>query len=1420
MRNYSYLIGIQSESLEYESNFYQSFPFIVATDNITFKSTPTEALAWVTDLESGDPQMDLPVIFYNRKFKEVGWGLTGDDGVVYLDELNYPVYARVAGKGRLAFTALDWGSSVSAGSFGLAQNYYGNTISNFAYLYTDRPLYRPTQEVQFKGIVRQNDDLAYSLPTWSRVHVTIERSGEKVYTKNLPLSEQGSFSGTFKIAEDAALGTYYISVRRRPSDEHAFGNLSFRVAEYHKPEFQVSSTAEPDGVLVGKPITFALDAVYYSGGNVSNANVDWYLETAPYHFAPSSDYQQFNFTDWNRDTYNSAQQAGRRGRLVEGQDATDENGHLEVTPSIAAAGIKTSQRVLFAANVTDVAGNLVSGSASVTVHQSEVYAGIKSKRYIGKQGEEQLFEVVVLDWESNPVPGQSVTVQFLERRWFSVQEQDSQGTLRWVTSVKENFVGRNTAVTGEDGLASLSFIPPSGGVFKAIVTVRDKKGYSHQSSAYVWVASKDYVSWRQTNDRSFNLVADKDSYTPGETAEILIAQPFEGEVYALVTYERGHIYKPEVVLLKGNSTVYRLPITEDMAPIAYVSVVVLSGAEDTETPKFKIGLTRINIDVNQQMLNVSVAANKKIAGPGDEVTYSIETKDQSGKPVSAEVSLAVVDKAALALAPSNSSPIVSVFYPERALSVQTALGIVVNADEFNANYRKSIPDGLASGGGGGGISLGIISVRQDFKDTAFFRAQLTTDEDGQAEVTVKLPENLTTWQADVRAVTEDSLVGQAISELISTKSLIVQLATPRFFVAGDQATIGATVHNNGEQPLKVRVSLEVGGIDLQSPKEQLIEVPTRQQTYVTWDVTVQLDAERVDVTAHAVSSSNRDSSKPALGTLPGQGIPVYRYTATETVGTAGMIQTRNSKTEGILLPTTLDYSDARLSIEIAPSLAASMAGSLTYLEDFPYLCIEQTVSRFLPNVIVSRTLQAAGIPSITRKSELDVQVSTALQRIYAWQHPDGGWSWWDAVDSDPYTSAYVVYGLLEARDSGYQISSAAIENGIKYLQDNMPDLKENQAAWQVNRHAFILYVLAYADELGGGQTNELYEIRDLLSQYGKAYLAQAIHLLDQEDPRINSLMSDLGAAVVMSDSGAHWEESDTDYWNWNTDLRTTAIVLNAFVQIDPKNPVTANTVRWLMAHRESARWQTTQETTWSLIALTNWLAASQEFETEYAYAVGLNGALLQEGFANTDNLTKTVRLRVELEDMLKDETNYLVFTRGSGIGNLYYSAYLSADLDVEDVQVLDQGMSISRQYSTLDDPKTPIDETKRGDLVRVRLTMVVPDSLHYVVVDDPLPAGLEAVDATLNTDTQIPSYYSKEMYTKRGWGWWYFDHIELRDEKVVLSADYLPAGTYVYTYMARASIPGTFKVIPTTATEFYFPDVGGRGAGSVFTVTP
>jgi uncharacterized protein YfaS (alpha-2-macroglobulin family) len=385
-----YFIGVKGAPLDYKGRFYQGFLFIVATDNITLKTSASEASAWIVDLESGKPQSDLVVKFYDQYFQKLGEVTTDKDGLAYLKGLKQPLYAQVEGKGHFAFTAMDWGSGVWAGDFGLFEAYYGETAAPFVYLYTDRPVYRPGQEVFFKGIIRQNDDLRYSLPKESQVYVSIEHFGEKVFGETMPLSKLGSFDGTFTLTEDAGLGSYDVYVRKSPAGD-SFGYLSFRVAEYHKPEFEVLASSDQSNILAGDQATFSLDAKYYSGGNAGNAKAEWFLEASPYYFQASQDYWQFNFQDWDHDIYWSPQPSAGSGTLAEGQAVTDENGHLEVTQTLGLNENKTSQQVAFRANVTDAAGNLVSGSSSIVVHQSQVYAGIRSLSYVGKQGEEQPF---------------------------------------------------------------------------------------------------------------------------------------------------------------------------------------------------------------------------------------------------------------------------------------------------------------------------------------------------------------------------------------------------------------------------------------------------------------------------------------------------------------------------------------------------------------------------------------------------------------------------------------------------------------------------------------------------------------------------------------------------------------------------------------------------------------------------------------------------------------------------------------------------------------------------------------------------------------------------------------------------------------------------------------------------------------------
>jgi hypothetical protein len=308
-------------------------------------------------------------------------------------------------------------------------------------------------------------------------------------------------------------------------------------------------------------------------------------------------------------------------------------------------------------------------------------------------------------------------------------------------------------------------------------------------------------------------------------------------------------------------------------------------------------------------------------------------------------------------------------------------------------------------------------------------------------------------------------------------------------------------------------------------------------------------------------------------------------------------------------------------------------------------------------------------------------------------------------------------------------------------------------------------------------------------------------------------------------------------------------VLAALARLDPDNALAPNTVRWLMGAREGGIWETTQENAWSILALTDWMAVTRELEGAYDWGVLVNETTLGEGSVTPDNVDETVKLQIEVADLLADEVNRVVIERwppegapeggDEGTGRLYYGLYLRTFKPVEEVTALNRGIMVSRQYTMADCESgdqgsgnqesgnqlcSAVDEAQVGDVLQVKLTIIAPNDLHYVVVEDPFPAGAEGVDQSLKTTSVVGEAPELQRTDQRNpwgsdYGWWWFSHTELRDEKAVLFATYLPRGTYEYTYLIRASLPGEYRVIPTTAYQMYFPETFGRSDGGVFTVT-
>ena len=656
----------ETDALGYQP---QQHLMVVATANLTLKELIDSVMVWATDVNTGEPIANAPISVYDGSRKVIGSGTTDADGLVKIDvprasDLNTPRAAVLKTDTQFGVGISNWSDGIDAWYFGLNPDYYPEQFR--AYLYTDRPIYRPDQPVYFRGILRAKDDVTYSVPSVSSIPVRIlDDQGEVVYDKELPLTPYGTFSDTFNIATDAPLGYYRIVTQLPGQDPDNYyapsGSITFGVAEYRAPEFQVNVTAQTPEVVQGDTIKVEVDSTYFFGGVVSGAKVEYTVTAQGYAFDFNGD-GYYSFEDFNADGSPGESGGAGGGLVTSGEGTTDANGKLLLEIPADLQDATLSQTFTIEATVSDESGQAVSGRTSVIVHQGLLYVGVQPAEYVATAGSETAVNLIAVDWESTPIANQTLQIAVVERRWSSVQEQDDQGRTTWSYEVEEIPVTTGEVTTDANGKAVYNFTPPNGGIFKITASTRDLQGNDIKASNTIWVASSEYVSWRQQNSNRIDLVADAKDYQVGDTAEILITSPFQGSTEALITVERGDVLKTEHVTMTSNSYVYQLPITDDFAPNVFVSAVLVKGVdENNPVAAFRMGLVELNVDNAHKEITVALTTDSDQAGPGDTVNYTVKTTDYQGNPVTAEVGVSLTDLAVLTIADPNSPPILPLF---------------------------------------------------------------------------------------------------------------------------------------------------------------------------------------------------------------------------------------------------------------------------------------------------------------------------------------------------------------------------------------------------------------------------------------------------------------------------------------------------------------------------------------------------------------------------------------------------------------------------------------------------------------------------------------------------------------------------------------------------------------------------------------
>ena len=1493
------IYGLEIHGLKstYRTERPSSRPLVVATANITTKRTPAGLLVWVTDIESGEPLAHTPLTIYDYELNIYAEVETDEDGIAQIeadlcDDMGQEDYwDSCTGRSTVFIVVLDHN-----GQFSITESDGEPPVhTQRATLYTDRPIYRPGDTVYFRGAYFKQNDMHYSVPTDETIvevearlnYRTTSYETQIIYNEELALTEFGTFSGEIQLPDDIPLGevTLYINGTeyngqmyplevygtlqsffenyRLPDEFYYYGmeyriyspSVKFTIADYRTFDYEIETTASQDEIVQGDPLEIDVQAQYYSGEPLSGAEISYRYGGCLYYFdyKGAGDYRFYD-EDWYNIYY---YYLGYPNRYRDGScrlfaispeidvdqindqfgipHITDINGHAVLDIQSTTYPNRQPTLIAVSAFANDENRNYVSSQSLVVAHPANIYPGITSDNYSIELGESIAYDLIAVTPDSDPIPNQTLTLTIDRITWQRIPRGSHYASYDW--QKLETPVDTIELTTDELGRANYTFTPEEAGSYRARTVVVDADGHTNSSTYRTYVRAYGWSSWWQpVNEDYQEIIPDKETYTPGETAHILIPLPTDGKSTVLISIERAEVMHYDVIQAEGSTLWYDLPITDEFAPTIFVNVSVIMPPDDQVSyTRFNYGIKPIQIEPTPYRLNVELTPDTDQASPGDTVTINIQVTDKDGNLVQAEVGLKMTDAAILDLMSDNNQTLEEAFYGPQWLHILTRNTLEYLIDRFLAEAEDPQPGGM-----GGGPGPHTLDVRDDFQDTPLWEPHIVTNENGFATASVTLPDNLTRWEIEARALTQNALVGQATTSITSTRPLIVRPIAPRFFTVDDHVMLSTTVHNNTDSEQVVTVCLDAEGVILDDSVEQIITLAAHSHERVDWWATVE-DVGFVSLVFSAETETGyQDAAIPTLTAGSDQTIPVYRYTRHSIYSTGGLITEDGTVIEGVSIPSRLaDKIDGELVVNIEPSIAVTTIDSLDYLNQYPHYCVEQTTSRLLPNIVTHRVLQELDISDPVLAQNLLENIDKAHTKLKDEQREGGGWGWfYNITDTDIYVTAYATYALLIAQDAGYEVDEEMLEKALDRLSTYVTRHRAYSPYpdWSLNQLVFLNFVLSQADEAKLEHLDKLMEERNRLSYQNQAYLTLAYSDQFPNSPNITILVDELKNGATLSGQLAYWDD-DPDWYNWTTSTRSTAVVLDALVALDPTSNLLPMAVRWLMLARQSDHWETTQETAWSILALTNWMLMTGELQPNYTYTVRLNGENWVTQAISPVDVRDQQTLRTDVANLILDDVNRLEISRAAGDGALYYSSYLNIALPAEDAVATQQGVAVTREYFSVDGlneydqsededavQTESITTAQVGDVITVRLTFNLTQDMHYFVLEDPIPSGTEIVNTNLltaptnATGESFVRSYQWSTYQWWYWGWWWIDRTELRDNGAYLYADYLPAGTYTYSYQIQASLPGEFQTRSSYAYAFYYPDVYGTSAGFIFTV--
>ena len=1448
---------------------------LVTNLGVHFKLGRENAVAWVTTLDKGTPVANAQVRVSDCRGRQVASATTNAQGIASLSGISpqaptcsgdgnynqaYFVSARAPqptgdGKGSvndMAFTWSDWNRGIEPWRFNVPTS-REILPGERAHTIFDRTLLRAGETVSMKHLLRSENKQGFGLSSAQPGALVITHVGSgQQYTKVVSWRKTAtggqSAESTFSIPPAAKLGVYQVELRGGSSGRN-FSTGSFRVEEFRLPVLEGRVTPTDKKALVNvKALPVDLQINYVSGGGAASlpVRISALVRGKSLSYA---DYSEFSFqsprgTRDNRTSGEEEVEASSDARVIADKLplTLDKSGAGKVTVDKVPTS-RTPQDLLLEATYSDPNGEVQTIRSTQTLWPAGVVAGIKTEGWVSSS-QKIKFQALALDLSGKPQADVALEVKATARIVTTTRKRMVGGFYTYdnKTTVKE----LGNVCSGKSDSRGLLLCETSlneAGEVELVVTAKDTGGNSIQAASSVFVTKQGELWFGGENHDRIDLLPEKKSYQPGETAKFQVRMPFRFAT-ALVAVEREGIIETEVVQLNGQDPTINLKIKDGWGPNVYVSVLALRGRlrevpwysfftwgykaprewwtsfwyegreyvaptalVDLSKPAFRLGVAEIRVGTKAHQLDVSVKADKESYAVRSQAKVTIQVKLPNGQPAAnAEVALAAVDQALLELMPNNSWNLLDAMLARRSWGVETSTAQmeIIGRRHYG---RKAVP-----AGGGGGKS----GARELLETLLLWNPAVKLDANGSAVVMVPLNDALTTFKIVAVADASIGLFGTGSTSIRATQDLQIISGLPPLVREDDQFRAQLTLRNTTKQAMKVEVTPRATLLDL---KPQTIDIPAGDAREVAWLVTApaqlaQLRSEAIlwEIEAKDTITGARDALKVRQRIIPA--VPL-------TVQQATLVQIDGPFSLDVNAPAGAIPGHGGLKMALQPKLAEGLPGVRDWFANYPFICLEQ------------KTSKAVGL----RDGRL---WQTAAAQIPSYLDSDGLANYFPPRDGEAnHGSDTLTAYLLSATHEAAAINPAfALADDVRAPMERgliaFVEGRIQRDFWSPRKDLDIrkLAAIEALSRYGKAQGRMLGSITIAPNQWPTHAVIDWLNILKrvqdapERDKRIVEANQILRSRISYQGTKMVFSTERDDYWWWlmqNGDVNTARLMLA--VMDDPawKDDM-GRLANGFISRQQSGAWHTTTANLWGGLALEKF---SAKFE---AVAVaGVTKASMSTGSASVDwsrvdrikttdasgapnlntwfgapaapgNLRNNGMFLTWSQTAAKDTLN--VTHQGTGKPWLTLQSVAA----VQRKEPFSAGYQIRKTVTPVEqaDKSLPAGRYTRGDVLRITLEVTASADMTWVVITDPVPAGATILGSGLGRDSEVATQGEK----KEGYAWAAFE--ERSFESYRSYYQFLPRGVVKMDYTMRLNNVGDFSLPASRVEAMYAPEMFGE----------